>query len=184
MLCALEVKGYYSVRSGKNILEIPRSWTIIFYAVCLWFCWEVFKAIYKKSGLLPALFKTVVDGIWFIGLPKLLLEISGNKILDRPSLWQVVLYVIAIAALVSFAFRQKIGKSLRPRMSDRSAALMLALLFVTKIGMAVVTGHHAILLKSIGCIAISIGTILMALGLLNAISPEESEFPATFNSLP
>jgi hypothetical protein len=177
MLCAIEVRGFLLARSGQSLLDIPPYWKFAFAVICVWFCWEVFNKEYETSGLIVALFKAGFDGAWFIGLPKMLPDMTGHKILEPPPSWQVALYAILVVVLIMVFYKDKLGSKTRLAMNDRIAALMLALLFATKIGMAFVSGHDAIILKGIGCIAISIGMIEMFLGLLNAASPEESQFP-------
>lgn len=56
------------------------------------------------------------------------------------------------------------------RKSDRIAALLMVLLFVTKIGVRFMEGHAAIALRGVGCVAVAVGTIVMIIGLVSAIS--------------
>jgi hypothetical protein len=177
ILCVLEIRGYLFVRAGKSVLEIPFFWKVAFGAFGLWFCWEIFKQKYKKSGLFTALFASIWDWIWLYGAYKSLLGFAGYKILEPTPVWQMAIYAILIAFLGTVVYTAKLGSKILLQINDRIAALMLVVLLATKIGMRFVAGHDAILLKGAGCIAISIGMIEMFLGLLNAMSPEESEFP-------
>ena len=86
-------------------------------------------------------------------------------------------FVGALAEMLG-TFLWKPKKEYHSGTVDRCAILSLAVLFITKIGMHFAAGHDAIVLKCMGCIAIGIGTIWMALVQLNAFFPEESEFPA------
>jgi hypothetical protein len=184
MLCAIEVRGYYLARAGKSVLDIPYSWKYVYGAFCLWLCWELLAAEYRKGGIVPALWKATFEcaGI-ILFINKTLLGIAGHKILEPPSTWETALYGCATAILVWITFLWKPKKEYHSGTVDRCAILSLAVLFITKIGMHFAAGHDAIVLKCMGCIAIGIGTIWMALGQLNAFFPEESEFPAIPASL-
>jgi len=83
----------------------------------------------------------------------------------------LIVFLVKIVCIAELTRKICIG------INDRIAALMLAILLATKIAMHFAAGHAAIALKGIGCIAISIGMIEIFLGLLNVMSPDQSEFP-------
>jgi hypothetical protein len=178
MLCALEIRGLILIHAGKNVLDLPNSWKIAFGAFCFWWLWEVFRTKDKKSGHAIAIFTTIFDGFGLFGFVRSFPSwMVGHKILEAPSSGETVFYAFVIAVILLVAFYHKPGKAPGLGINDRIAALMLAVLFATKIGMRYLAGHDAIVLKQVGCYAIALGTILMLLGLLNALSPVESEFP-------
>ena len=182
MLCALEIRGYLMVRAGQTVLDIPRSWMILFGGYCVWICWSVLIREYSKRGLPSALVVAGVEGFGIYGLREFLMGIAGHKILDPPSEVQMVLFVAAIVLLPWFCYAGKIGSKVRLGFSDRLACLTFAIYFATKMGMVKAVGADAIMLKGVGCIALGTGTFLMILGVLNALSPDESEFPAVLDS--
>jgi hypothetical protein len=150
---------------------------VAFGAFCLWYCWQIFNQKYKKSGLFIALFTSTLDWIWCFGAYKSLLHFAGYKILEPPPLWLMAIYAALIALLGWLIYTGKLGTKIRLGINDRVAALMLVVLLATKIGMYFVAGHNSIVLLGAGCTAVSIGMIEMLFGLLNTLSPEESDFP-------
>lgn len=183
MLCALEIRGYLALRAGQTVLDVPQSWMIAFGAFCVWLCWMMVVAAYRKGGITTALTVATFECLGSVDfLHRLLIGIAGRKILQQPPDWQIALYTFGIFIIIWGFFIRKRDSKKQPGMSDSCAWLMVAVLFATKIGIRYATEHRAIALKGIGCIALGIGMILMLLGLLNALSPEESEFSAIQNS--
>jgi hypothetical protein len=188
MLCALEIRGYLSALAQQSVLEIPPSWRYVFVTYCVWICWEIVRSEYKKGGIVLALIKAtfecggIVETIYLT-----LVGIAGRNILESPPYWKIGLYVGATALLGWASFYQKKEKksgletNYRPSAlmaGDRCALLLFAIFFLTKIGMAFVTGHQAIALKGIGCVSLGLGTILMLFNRLDALFPDEAEFPS------
>lgn len=89
--------------------------------------------------------------------------LTGQRVEIRPSYW-----AIAIAAYCAYVCWSMVGEA--HRKSDRIAALLMVLLFVTKIGVRFMEGHAAIALRGVGCVAVAVGTIVMIIGLVSAIS--------------
>jgi len=92
--------------------------------------------------------------------------LAGQRATIRPSYW-----AIAIAAYCAYVCWSMVGET--HRKSDRLAALLMVLLFVTKIGVRFVNGHAAIALMGVGCVAVAVGTIAMLIGLVRATSHKE-----------
>ncbi len=192
MLCALEIKGYLLVRAGQTVLEIPRSWRYAFSAYCVWLCWEILHAEYKKGGIVSALIKATFECCGIIeSLYLFLLGIAGHNILESPPYWKIALYLCAIALLVWGSYFKKKQKNSSLETSDRQtalnsgdrcAALLIAAFFSCKMGMAFVTGSQAIALKGVGCIAIGLGTFLIVFNRLDTLSADEAEFPSISNA--
>jgi peptidoglycan/LPS O-acetylase OafA/YrhL len=182
-VCALEIRGYLLARAGQTALDVPRSWVILAWAFWIWFCWAIFKREYKKNeGIVPAIGRTVLDGVVAVaGIRKIVMGWIGSKILNPPDTFRITCYAVAVVFFVVLLYWP--GKNGdRPNWSDRFAGLMAAAYFATRVAMGVTAPHDALLIKGIGCAALAVGAILMVLGLLNALSPEMSEFPATQNA--
>jgi hypothetical protein len=186
MICALEVQGYRAVLAGKSVLELPFSWKVAFCAFCVWWCWETFRKEHGKNGVLLAAFTVLLGAFTHLkSMGHFLQEtFAGHKILEPPSEGTMLLYALFAGLCLWIACRQKLKSGIRISGTDRCAALLMALLFATKIGMRFVTGHDAIALKGAGCAAVCIGFFAMILGFLDATSSGEPEFPAIQDALP
>ncbi len=100
--------------------------------------------------------------------------LTGQRVEIRPSYW-----AIAIAAYCAYVCWSMVGEA--HRKSDRIAALLMLLLFVTKIGVRFVGGHAALVLRGVGCIAVVAGIIAMLVGLVHGMSHKEPGNSATAN---
>lgn len=185
MVCALEIRGLMAVLAGKSILDLPLYWEIAFAAFCLWFCWEIFRKEYKKSGPVLALLAVLISSFSHLApIGRLLRDnFVKHKVLDPPSDAMMLVYAGLVCLSVWMFFRRNPANGIHLTTNDRYAILLLAVLVATKMGMRFASGHNAILLKEAGCAAVLIGAIVMILSVLNALSPEQSEFPAIPDSL-
>jgi hypothetical protein len=100
--------------------------------------------------------------------------LTARRIVMQPSYW-----TIAIDAYCAYVCWSMLGQT--QRKTERLAALLMALLFVIKIGMRFIEGQTALALRGVGCAFVVAGAIVMMTGLIRARSHKELESRSTSN---
>ncbi len=80
-----------------------------------------------------------------------------HKVPFRPSYW-------GLAADAYCAYTCWLLARERQSKADRTAALLITVLFLAKVGAAFVGGYASKALNGIGCVAVAIGTVILILG--------------------
>lgn len=92
--------------------------------------------------------------------------LAAHRVVMQPSYW-----AIAIGAYCAYVCWSMLGQTRRK--TERLAALLMALLFVAKIGVRFMEGQAAIALRGVGCAAVAVGTVVMVIGLVHATAHKE-----------